>query len=141
MTTTEERLANLERELARAKRRRLRLSERLVLITALILFLATILYPPWASTRQSEGKQQVVFARIYAPIYAPPEPREPVKMRISASSSGGYSSRFSVSDYGVSLDFGRLALEWAALAAGSALALLVVFKAGPALGLLNETGK
>ena len=68
--TTEERLDKLEKELARAKRYGLRLSERLVLITAVILFLASALYPPWARTRQSQGKQQVAHARVYAPIYA-----------------------------------------------------------------------
>jgi len=137
VTTTEERLANLERELARAKRRRLRLSERLVLITAVILTLASVLYPPWAETRQAQGKQQVIYARLYAPIYVPPEPPKPTKQRVRAA-TGWYDN---ITEYGVSLDLGRLALEWAALAAGTALVLLVVFKAGPALGLLDETGK
>ena len=44
-------------------------------------------------------------------------------------------------DYGVSLDLGRLALEWVAISAGAALALLVVLKAGPRLTLYDKMGK
>jgi len=117
----------------------MRVAPKLILITAAILFLASALYPPWVGTRQSQGKQQVVYVRMYAPVYAPPEARESTRPRLVERSAAGHRYRYEIIEYGVALDFGRLALEWLAIGATAALALLIAVKGAPAPGLPGKT--
>jgi hypothetical protein len=83
------------------------LSARWVAPIALTALLALTLYPPWAYTYQQSGMSQVHEPAPRALLWAPPPKSQ------------------SLPSYcGCSLDYGRLAAEWAAVLLGAVLAVL-----------------
>ena len=86
------------------------------IVAALFLLLATILFPPWQYTADRNGEDGYHSRKPagYALIFNPPKPQS------------DYSA------FGVKIDFGRLSLEWAALAAVTGIVWVLTVK--PAWG-------
>lgn len=76
------------------------------------MLLATILFPPWQYTADRNGEDGYHSRKPagYALIFNPPKPQS------------DYSA------FGIKIDFGRLSLEWAALAAVTGIVWVLAVK-------------